>query len=61
MAAKDWGREIAAVSPFIRGFTVEVRGGCPQRLPGTSKEVDGSVTGMASRRLRHTNPVSRAA
>lgn len=48
MTAKDWSREIAAVSPFIRGFTVEVRGGCPRQLPGASKVVDGSVTGLAS-------------
>lgn len=48
MAAKDWSREIAAVSPYIQGVSVQVQGTCPQQIPGVQQVVDNSVTGLAS-------------
>lgn len=48
MTAKDWSREIAAVSPFVKGVTVEVRGSSAQTVPGVTTVVDGTAAGLAS-------------
>lgn len=48
MTAKDWSREIAAASPFVKGVTVEVRGASAQTVPGVTNVVDGTVSGLAS-------------
>ena len=48
MAAKDWSREIATVSQYILGATVEVRGECAQPISGITQSVDSSVAGLAS-------------
>ena len=42
MTAKDWSREIGAISPFIRGVAVQIAGTCEGTIPGVGRIV---VTG----------------
>ncbi len=47
MTAKDWSREIAAITPFVAGHTVAIQGGCPQPIPGATKIIDGAPVNLA--------------
>lgn len=47
MTAKDWSREIAAITPFVAGQTVAIQGSCPQPIPGVTKIIDGAPLNLA--------------
>ena len=46
MTAKDWSREIAAVTPYVSGNTVAIQGSCPDAIPGVSTLIDGSAINL---------------
>ena len=47
MTAKDWSREIAAITPFVVGRTVAIQGSCPHPIPGVTKIIDGAPLNIA--------------
>ncbi|MCA8958279.1 MAG: tetratricopeptide repeat protein [Planctomycetes bacterium] len=43
MAAKDWSREIGAISPWVKGTTVQIEGAWHVSVPGVERSVAGSA------------------
>ncbi len=48
MTAKDWSREIAAITPLISGHSVAFQGACPISIPGIAQVIEHDSAAAAA-------------